>query len=70
VALDVPDTQLRYLVHFSDGGSGVRSFAARLTEGETFVEGDTAYIVRRLDHTRSSARLQHAWVEPAGAAPT
>ena len=58
------DSQIRYLAHFSDGGSGMRHFEARLREGETFTEGDTQYQVRRLDHTRSSVGLSHARVEP------
>ena len=33
---DWRDSQIRYLVHFSDGGSGVRYFDARLVEGDTF----------------------------------
>ena len=55
---DWRDTQNRYLVHFADGGSGMRHFDARLREGETFSEGDTDYRVRRLDHTSSAAGLE------------
>jgi hypothetical protein len=61
---DWRDSQIRYLVHFSDGGSGTRYFDARLVEGDTFSEGDTNYRVRRLDHTSSTEGLSHAWVEP------
>jgi hypothetical protein len=61
---DWRDSQVRYLGHFSDGGSGLRYFDARLTEGETFSEGDIEYTVRRLDHTKSAAGMSHAWVEP------
>jgi len=63
---DWRETQHRYLVHFADGGSGMRYFDARLVEGETFSEGDASYRVRRLDHTKTAAGLSHAWVEPAG----
>src|SRR5262245_35217787 len=62
---DWRDSQIRYLVHFADGGSGLRYFDVRLVEGQTFSEGDAEYCVRRLDHTSSSAGLSHAWVEPA-----
>src|SRR5690348_9492402 len=31
---------------------------------ETISEGDAKYVVRRLDHTRSSAGMSHASVEP------
>ena len=62
------DSEVRYLVHFSDGGSGMRHFDARLVEGETFSEADTTYRVRRLDHTSSLAGLSHAWVELAESA--
>jgi hypothetical protein len=61
---DWRESQIRYLVHFSDGGSGMRYVFTRLREGETFSEGDTTYKVRRLDHTRSLAGLSHAWVDP------
>jgi len=42
----------------------MRYFDTRLREGETISEGDAKYVVRRLDHTRSSAGMSHAWVEP------
>jgi hypothetical protein len=61
---DWRDSQIRYLVHFSDGGSGLRYFDARLVERETFSEADSTYRVRRLDHTKSADGLSHAWVEP------
>lgn len=53
---DWRDSQMRYLVHFSDGGSDLCYFDERLTEGETFSEGDSEY--------KGDGQVQH----PAGPA--
>jgi hypothetical protein len=57
--------RLRYLMHFSDGGSGMRHFDARLDEGGELREGVQQYVVERVSsrrtRTRSGTRGRGSW---------
>jgi hypothetical protein len=56
--------QLRYLVHFADGGSGMRLRSQPLTVGATLDDGGASYRVSRVEQpahertfgTRGSSR--------------
>ena len=51
--------QRRYLIHFSDGDSGMRFFAEPLKVGQ-LVEG-AKYRVERVEQASSPGGLGHAW---------
>ncbi len=53
--------RLRYLVHFSNGGSGMRRFDARLDEGGELREGTQRYTVERIEQPPNPNALGHAW---------
>jgi hypothetical protein len=54
--------RLRYLVHFADGGSGMRYRDAQLHEGDELNEGTTRYVVERVEQPGHEHALGHAWV--------
>jgi hypothetical protein len=55
--------QLRYLIHFNDGGSGMRLRPEPLTVGTTLEDGGTNYRVTRVEHPAHERTFGHAWVE-------
>ena len=57
--------QLRYLVHFDDGGSGMRLQPVPLEVGDGLVDGGSCYRVSRVEHPKHERTFGHAWVETA-----
>ena len=57
------ERKLRYVVHFTDGGSGRRAYHVPLQEAGVLVDGDDEYIVTRVDQPRGIDGLGYAWVE-------
>jgi hypothetical protein len=55
--------RLRYLVHFSDGGSGMRYRDDRLDEGDELTEGAQLYVVERVEQPPNPNALGHAWAQ-------
>jgi len=55
--------QLRYLVHFDDGGSGMRQRPEPLTVGATLNDGGTSYCVTSVEQPAHERTFGHAWVE-------
>jgi hypothetical protein len=57
---DWRDSQIRYLVHFSDGGSGMHYRSEPLTVGVELADGGARYRVERVEppptRTRSGTR--------------
>jgi hypothetical protein len=60
-----PGTGLRYLVHFDDGGSGMRSRDAPLEPGDELLDGGCCYCVVRVEPPPSVLGFGHVWVELA-----
>jgi hypothetical protein len=58
---DWQDGKVRYLVHFSDGGSGMRYRETQLDEGDEMNEGTRRYVVERVEQPSSPDALGHAW---------
>jgi hypothetical protein len=55
----------RYLVHFSDGGAGMRNYPEPLTVGDVIRDGaNGAYLIVRVKPPESEGGLGHAWAEP------
>jgi hypothetical protein len=59
----IRDGQTRYLVHFADGGSGMRWYAEPLEEAGKVSEGGTEYVVTRVEQPKGPNGLGHAWAE-------
>lgn len=57
------DGQHRYIVRFSDGGSGMRWYDDPLTVGAEIRDGGDTYRVARVDAPRTITGLGHAWCE-------
>jgi hypothetical protein len=57
--------RLRYLVHFSDGGSGMR-YHAPLDVGDELREGAQCYVVERVEQPPNPNALGHAWARLVG----
>jgi hypothetical protein len=57
--------QLRYLVHFDDGGSGMRLRTKPLDVGCELTEGRDLYRVMRVEHPAHERTLGHAWATRA-----
>ena len=53
--------QLRYLVHFDDGGSGMRLRTKPLDVGCELAEGRDRYRVMRVEHPAHERTFGHAW---------
>jgi hypothetical protein len=58
--------QVRYLVHFEDGGAGMRYRDERLAAGDELNEGGRRCVVERVEEAASPLALGHAWVRPIG----
>jgi hypothetical protein len=59
---DRRDGQVRYIVHFGDGGSGMRHLDEPLEVGVELREGDERYRVERVEQPVHGTALGHAWV--------
>jgi hypothetical protein len=73
---DWQDGRLRYLVHFDDGGSGMRHSDEPLRAGDELRDGVRRYTVARVEQPPNPNALGHAWARlefpflPVGAADT
>ena len=63
---DWRDSQIRYLVHFDDGGSGMRYRDEPLTVGVELADGGTVYQVERVEPPPNPNAFGHAWVTRLG----
>ena len=54
--------RVRYLVHFSDGGSGMRHRDESLNVGDELSEGGRCYTIERVEPPPNPNALGHAWV--------
>jgi hypothetical protein len=59
------EDKIRYLVHFAEGGSGLRWRHDPLEEGTLITEGEIEYVVLVVEHPISPDSFGHAWVELA-----
>ena len=59
---DWRDGQVRYIVHFDDGGSGMRHRDEPLEVGAELREGGERYRVERVEQPAHGSALGHAWV--------
>lgn len=57
---DWRDGQVRYIVHFDDGGSGMRHREEPLEVGAELRDGPRRYLVERVEQHQTA--LGHAWV--------
>lgn len=55
--------QLRYLVHFADGGSGMRLCSEPLDAGSELFDGGVGYRVVRVEQPPNAQSFGHAWAE-------
>jgi hypothetical protein len=55
--------QLRYLVRFDDGGSGMRLRGGPLDVGVELAEGADRYRVTRVEQPPNERSFGHAWAE-------
>ena len=58
---DWRDSQIRYLIHFSDGGSGMRYRTEPLAIGDELADGGTVYRVERVEPPPNPNAFGHAW---------
>ena len=63
---DWRDSQIRYLVQFDDGGSGVRYRSEPLTVGFELTVGGARYRVERVEPPPNPNAFGHAWVTRLG----
>jgi hypothetical protein len=54
--------QVRYLIHFSDGGSGMRHRNEPLKAGVELTDGGVRYRVERVEPPPNPSAFAHAWV--------
>jgi hypothetical protein len=55
---DWRDAQIRYLVHFDDGGSGMRYRSEPLTVGAELTDGGARYRVERVEPPNEPERVR------------
>jgi hypothetical protein len=60
---DPRDRQLRYLIHFTDGGSGMRHRDQPLEPGVELNDGGGRYRVVRVEPPPNDLAFGHAWVK-------
>jgi hypothetical protein len=53
----------RWLVHFSDGGAGMREYKRPPRVGDEFQEGRQRYVVIRVEPKQTRGGFGHAWAE-------
>jgi hypothetical protein len=58
---DPVEGRTRYLVHFSDGGSGMRHRAEPLNPGDELADGGARYRVERVEPPPNPSAFGHAW---------
>jgi hypothetical protein len=58
---DWQQTTYRFLVHFDDGGSGMRSRNEPLRPGDALFDGGGDYIVERVEPAPNPLSFGHAW---------
>ena len=58
---DWRDDQIRMLVHFSDGGAGMRRFDTPIAIGDKILDSGEIYIVVRVESPRSTMAFGHVW---------
>jgi len=58
-----PGNGLRYLVHFSDGGSGMRNRDRPLAPGDELLDGGSRYRIVRVEPAPSPSSFGHVWAE-------
>jgi len=63
---DWRDSQIRYLVYFDDGGSGMRYRREPLTVGAKLTDGGRGYRVDRVEPPPNPNAFGHAWVTRLG----
>lgn len=56
-----PGNGLRYLVHFDDGASGMRSRDEPLRPGDALFDGGVDYVVERVEPAPNPTSFGHAW---------
>jgi hypothetical protein len=55
------DSQHRYLVHFDDGGSGMRHRDEPLAPGDALSDGGADYVIERVEPAPNPMSFGHAW---------
>jgi hypothetical protein len=60
---DWRDGQIRYLVHYSDGRSGMRYLDEPLEEGAELRDDGACYRVARVEQPPGELAFGHAWAE-------
>ena len=63
ITLEPRDTNIRYLVRFSDGGSGIRYRDRPLDAGDEIDDGGERYRVVRVEQPSTGQGFGQAWVE-------
>jgi len=63
---DWRDSQIRYLVYFDDGGSGMRYRREPLTVGAKLTDGGRGYRVDRVEPPPNPNAFGHAWATRIG----
>ena len=63
ITLEPRETTIRYLVRFSDGGSGIRYRDRPLDAGDEIDDGGQRYRVVRVEQPPSESSFGHAWAE-------
>jgi hypothetical protein len=53
----------RFLVHYSDGGSGMREYARPLEVGDEIEDGRDRYRIVRVEPKQTRGGFAHAWAE-------
>ena len=59
---DWREGEIRYLVHFDDGGSGMRYRRKPLVVGDGLTDGGRHYRVERVEPPPNPQAFGHAWV--------
>ena len=54
---------MRYLIHYSDGGAGMRHRDEPPWPGDEVTDGGASYKVMRVDQPPNDTGFGHAWVE-------
>jgi hypothetical protein len=60
---DPRDGQIRYLIHFSDGGSGMRWQDTPLEAGAELRDGGGVYEVERVEPPPNDLAFGHVWAK-------
>jgi hypothetical protein len=67
--LGTTDEQIRYLVHFGDGGAGMRLRDRPLAVGDEINDCGEHYRVTQVEQPPSESGFGHAWVELRSSRP-